>query len=243
MVTDAIESSRPDLSGWRNGMLMDKQITSVIAVTKSPAIGWVGGGTFVPNPATGLLEKNGHTFFFFKSSDEKIPADLPLVVIDCQELDTNGLQHELARLHERQSSLRLVLLGVASDVALEQLIRWPGVKGIFLAGCADDQLLKGMQSLLRGENWLPRRLLDQWLERQRSRIRPALMTVVEKLTEREWQILDRVGDANTNAQIAFDLCISEHTVKTHLYNIYRKIKVRNRTEACNWVKNNLQMAG
>lgn len=229
---------------------MDKQITSLvsaedssgISAEKYPMVGWIVRGTDVPSLVSSLLEKSGYRFSFFKACSEKIPADFPLLLVDCSGLDVSAIQKVLAGLHDQNGSRPLALLCVESNVALEPLIRWPGVKGIFPSACDEGQILKGMQSILRGENWLPRRLLDQWLEQQRDRIRPALVTLSEKLTEREQQILNRVGEASTNAQIAFDLCISEHTVKTHLYNIYRKIKVRNRTEASNWVKRNFQMA-
>jgi LuxR family transcriptional regulator of csgAB operon len=95
--------------------------------------------------------------------------------------------------------------------------------------------------MLTGENWFPRRILDDWLERQRNTMVPPILTQnLPELTDRERQILWHIDMASTNAQIAFSLSISEHTVKTHIYNIFRKISVRNRTQASNWVKANLR---
>jgi DNA-binding NarL/FixJ family response regulator len=51
------------------------------------------------------------------------------------------------------------------------------------------------------------------------------------LTEREHEILQRVAQGTQNKVIASDLGVSEHTVKIHLHNIIRKLRVRNRTEA------------
>lgn len=51
------------------------------------------------------------------------------------------------------------------------------------------------------------------------------------LTNRELEILRCVAEGHTNARIARDLWVTEQTVKFHLTNIYRKLGVRNRTEA------------
>jgi DNA-binding CsgD family transcriptional regulator len=43
----------------------------------------------------------------------------------------------------------------------------------------------------------------------------------------------------TNEEIAARICISPHTVKTHIYNIFKKIKVPNRLQAALWAAKNL----
>jgi len=56
------------------------------------------------------------------------------------------------------------------------------------------------------------------------------------LTERETEIIERLPNGSTNKQIANDLGIAEHTVETHLDRIFRKLRVRSRTEAaCRFV--------
>jgi DNA-binding NarL/FixJ family response regulator len=51
-----------------------------------------------------------------------------------------------------------------------------------------------------------------------------------RLTFREQQIVDLVGRARSNKEIAFQLCLTEGTVKEYLYHIFRKLNVTNRTE-------------
>jgi LuxR family transcriptional regulator of csgAB operon len=43
----------------------------------------------------------------------------------------------------------------------------------------------------------------------------------------------------TNEEIGAKLCISTNTVKTHVYNIFHKIKVPNRLQAALWAAKNL----
>jgi LuxR family transcriptional regulator, maltose regulon positive regulatory protein len=55
--------------------------------------------------------------------------------------------------------------------------------------------------------------------------------VVEPLTKREREVLRHVSGLLTSAEIASEMHISTHTVKTHLKNIYRKLAATRRGEA------------
>jgi DNA-binding CsgD family transcriptional regulator len=59
------------------------------------------------------------------------------------------------------------------------------------------------------------------------------------LTRREREILDLIADGFSNQQIADELFISPHTVKTHLHNIFKKINVKRRLQAALWAAKNL----
>jgi DNA-binding NarL/FixJ family response regulator len=65
--------------------------------------------------------------------------------------------------------------------------------------------------------------------------RPSVATSERSpLTERETEILRFVSSGATNAEIARQLWITQQTVKFHVSNIYRKLDVANRTEACHY---------
>ena len=55
--------------------------------------------------------------------------------------------------------------------------------------------------------------------------------LVDPLTERETEVLQQLALGKANKQIAFELGISEHTVKFHISSIYTKLGAGNRTEA------------
>jgi DNA-binding NarL/FixJ family response regulator len=55
-----------------------------------------------------------------------------------------------------------------------------------------------------------------------------------QLSGREREVLQWVALGCTNLQIARRLAIAENTVKTHLQNIFAKLKVQSRTEAAMW---------
>jgi DNA-binding CsgD family transcriptional regulator len=54
---------------------------------------------------------------------------------------------------------------------------------------------------------------------------------LDLLTAREVQVLQFTSKGRSNAQVAGDLGVTVHSVKFHLASIYRKLRVRNRTEA------------
>lgn len=58
------------------------------------------------------------------------------------------------------------------------------------------------------------------------------------LTEREWQVARLVTKGKRNAEIADALAMSVFTVETHLKKIYKKVRVRSRTELARWVGEN-----
>ena len=60
------------------------------------------------------------------------------------------------------------------------------------------------------------------------------------LSPREFHILFMMAGGLNNKDIAARLNISSHTVRTHLYNIFRKIKARNRVQASLWVHDHVE---
>jgi DNA-binding CsgD family transcriptional regulator len=60
------------------------------------------------------------------------------------------------------------------------------------------------------------------------------------LSPREFHILFLMAGGLNNKDIAARLNISSHTVRTHLYNIFRKINVRSRVQASLWVHKNVE---
>ncbi len=103
-----------------------------------------------------------------------------------------------------------------------------------------DRLTKCCRARQRccgGEVWIPRDVLVRAATESDRHGSVALEQ--SGLTTREMEILNLVSTGATNDQIAAQLCISPHTVKTHMYNIFRKIGVDNRFRAAPWVRRNM----
>lgn len=107
-------------------------------------------------------------------------------------------------------------------------------RGIFYCNEPPERLPKGIEKMLQGELWYSRKATSAILmESQRYKTSAQLAEVM--LTPREKEILVAIASGAGNSDIASEFFISLHTVKSHVYNIYKKIDVRNRLEATLWV--------
>ncbi len=168
---------------------------------------------------------------------EKISSDATaahLLLIDCQGISTEDLRELVGEIHAHEQPINAALLNAHHNSEHEELLDWPCISGLFFTDTDQDQLIRGLECLLQGEYWVPRRLLHHFLEKNRRA--PSIKHSDIKLTKRERQILKLIKNGATNLDIAEALEVSEHTVKSHLYNVYKKIGVRNRLEASNWVR-------
>jgi DNA-binding NarL/FixJ family response regulator len=187
---------------------------------------------------TGLLasliaEKTGLTCSIINRVGPDTTAD-HLLLIDCQTVTHDELRDLISEIHSHDQPLTAALLNAEHKTEHENLLDWPCVSGLFFTDTDQEQLVRGLECLLQGEYWVPRRLLHHFLEKNRRA--PTLKHTDIKLTKRERQILSLIKNGATNMDIAAALEVSEHTIKSHLYNVYKKIGVRNRLEAGNWVR-------
>lgn len=121
----------------------------------------------------------------------------------------------------------------------DKFIIWAEVRGIFYKDATPDEIAKGVVAIFQGEYWFSRRLLSAYLERTRGKPQRAVVPP-ELLTRKELQVLKWLANGDTNTIIAERLNVSLHTVKTHLYNLFRKISVRNRVQAVLWARNHIE---
>lgn len=171
-------------------------------------------------------------------SSETLPSiqDQQLILIDCQTVSPSQA-HQLFEKLASQSDFRIALLNAPDTNEISKLALWPQVRGIFTESTSDDLLLQGLKEIDEGGHWLPRDITSRLLDW--CRLPPRGSTDISRLTKREIQMLHFLALGYTNSQIAEKTHISEHTVKTHLYNVFKKIDVSNRLQACNWAKTQL----
>ncbi len=162
-----------------------------------------------------------------------------LILLDCGGKSLEELIAQLeSHIHKVFSRVDLALFNVDPVLGVEQEAVVRGVKGFFYEKDPLDRFPKGVRAILNGELWVSREVMSKCILKQKTQDHfvPADTT---GLTAREVQILAMVAVGAKNEDIADKLCISPHTVKTHIYNIFKKINVPNRLQAALWAANNL----
>ncbi len=143
-----------------------------------------------------------------------------LMLLDAPHVERSAM-HALAASCEGAS---IAMINADAGAAWDDFISYPAVKGVFFSDASEDHLVKGIQAIFDGEYWLPRRLLCAHLEHTRTSREPTdVSPLTSVLTRRELQTLKLLAAGNTTDHIAEMLNRSPHTVKTHIYNLFRKI--------------------
>jgi len=164
--------------------------------------------------------------------------DSVLILIDSDHISIDALPEWQEKLPETMSKSPLAAINIRDmDHALEAL-SCAQLKGVFYRDESLEIICKGIHALLGGELWMSRGLMGRLIlfyrKYQSNAFRPTC-----GLTNREMEIISLLSNGFSNQQIAEKLFVSEHTVKSHLYNIFRKINVHNRIQALNWIHQNL----
>jgi DNA-binding NarL/FixJ family response regulator len=166
-------------------------------------------------------------------------SDPKLIMVDAADEHAEELFTDIKYERKLQTPTCFVAMyNITTPGSMEREAILRGVRGFFYRSDGMDLLVKGIESLFRGEIWLSREILTD-LAMRNSRAAKGDGVEGAGLTAREIEVLARVAIGWTNEQIAERLCISSHTVKTHVYRLFKKIEVDNRFQASLWAAKNL----
>lgn len=165
-----------------------------------------------------------------------------LVLVDVLSANYSEIIQRFSLSEDSAEGTVFGLINVQSDDDVGPFLFWKEVHGIFRADTRPEVLVRGVENMLAGNYWFPRGALDQLLHQTRNALKD-MNGAVETLTRRERRVLEALAEGASNEAIADRLCISPHTVKSHLYNLFRKIEVSNRVEAAIWARRYLTYRG
>lgn len=172
-------------------------------------------------------------------SNQGVPYGQKMILVDTHDLNQENLIHLFSLESWILLSHNLIaLFNILHENEIEKVALKNGVRGLLYSDDPIESMVDGVCAINSGEFWIPRRILAECLqENYIGKVLPE--SVVHSLSDREVELLRVLSVGASNVAIADRLCISTHTVKTHLHNIFRKINVNNRLEAVLWSKENI----
>ena len=172
---------------------------------------------------------------------ELVPERHSIIFSDCRNRTAKSIVSGMREFNKRgKANAFVVLFNVDSSLKIETELLGLGIWGIFYEEDPPSSLPLGVKAICRGEIWLSRQLMSSCLENFRRRNDSDDQSEKKSsLTMRECEVLKMLSSGSGNEQIATDLCVSIHTVRSHLYHIFKKLDVANRHQAAIWANRNL----
>jgi DNA-binding NarL/FixJ family response regulator len=144
------------------------------------------------------------------------------------------------REHHRQVGV-LILTAFDDDPYVMAVLK-AGANGYVLKTASPKEIIKAVRDVYAGKSALDAEIVQKMVAQVSSRIPEQ---PIEKLTERELEVLTFVAKGYTNKAIGVQLGISDRTVQGHLAHIFSKLQSGSRTEAVmravslGWLSSNL----
>jgi DNA-binding NarL/FixJ family response regulator len=128
----------------------------------------------------------------------------------------------------------IVMTDELDDVKALQAIE-AGATGYILKDIPMANLSAALRSVCNGRAFFHPEITRKLMERLANLSRDQRARLPDGLTAREMDILTELTKGSTDREIAAKFVVAEGTVKTHIHNIFRKLGVRNRTQAVVYV--------
>jgi len=164
-------------------------------------------------------------------------SDKLLILIDTEDQSFEEILKSIT-INGPLSQGLIALFNLNENAGVEKKALARNIRGFFYKDDHFEVFLKGIKAIMSGDIWVSREILLKCVYEGFNEKKAAIEEKTA-LTSREIEILTLVSMGSTNDEIANKMCISTNTVKTHLYNIFKKINVENRLQAALWSAANL----
>lgn len=162
--------------------------------------------------------------------------EFDLIMLDLNMKGMSGVE-TLARMRAEDVSACILILTVSDDHSDVIAAIRAGADGYVLKDAEPEQLIKAIRDAVSGQLVVSPQLTQALALALRDE-QPDIANSIEKLTQREREILQLIARGYANKSIASSLTIAEGTVKVHVKNLLKKLQLRSRLEAAVWAVEN-----
>lgn len=158
---------------------------------------------------------------------EKTETNYDMVLLDLQMPGSHGYS-TLIHLRTHFPELPVVVISAHEDaMTISRAVHY-GSAGFIPKSASMETLADALTAVLYGDMWLPANIELQEIDEDAT---DQMASKLADLTPQQYKVLQMFAEGLLNKQIAYDLGVSEATIKAHATAIFRKLGVRNRTQA------------
>ncbi len=156
-----------------------------------------------------------------------------VVLMDIRLPDRTGIE-ACREIRRHCPGVQVLMLTSYGDDELVREAIAAGAAGYVLKQVSTDELLRAVRAVAQGDAVLDPKVTRQVLARMQQAEADAHSAAFRDLSERELQVLARVAEGKSNAEIAEELFLSPITVRNHVSTILQKLGLSNRIEAATY---------
>lgn len=148
-----------------------------------------------------------------------------IVFLDLNMPDSNSLS-DLALLKKKYPQIPMVVVSAHNEESIIKSCITHNASGYIIKSSSPNDIKKAIQQIMAGNTYVPKGYMLDLNDDE-----PNFTTKLEQLTPSQLKVFIQMGKGRLNKQIAYDLNISEATVKAHITAIFKKFGINNRTQA------------
>jgi len=183
-----------------------------------------------------LLERQTGFSVVAEAADGREAVDLAaavspdVAVIDIGMPNLNGIE-AARRITEKRPETAVIILSMHADESYVLRALKSGARGYLLKDSPEDDLINAIRAVHKGKAFfspeISRMLAEDYMRQMRQR---GVEDSYELLTSREREVLQMLGEGNSNKEVATKLNLSLHTVETHRGNVLEKLNLHSTAE-------------
>ena len=154
----------------------------------------------------------------------KVRDEFPdLVLLDLNMPRMNGID-AIKKIKEISPDIKVLILTIHDEEEYIYEVTKAGAEGYIQKDVRSEDLKSAIEKVMNGGTVFPSSIEEKVEVGDDG-------NTIEKLSDREHQVLELLAQGMSNRELAEELYISEKTVKNHVSNILRKLNVNDRTQA------------
>lgn len=148
-----------------------------------------------------------------------------LVLLDISLPDKNGLEL-IKDIHVLCPNVVLLAVSMHDEALYAERVLRAGARGYIMKQEGGKKLLEAIRQVLSGQMYVSEKISAKILEIFSGQRQPGAVSPVERLSDREFEVFQLIGDGKGTREIADHLHLSIKTVEVHRANIKEKLRLK-----------------